>query len=213
MAAFTRREFGQVVIASLPLAAGLRATPLFGMDSALTLGVSTASFNDLARVPGRDNVDDVIRALKNVRATHIELALGNVEPPAPNTGPTKGGSAAYPTLIADAAADCVDHRRIPSRRRSWRLQTNTGFSDQVRQKFEDARITVHACALEYNDRSPTTIDATPGRSRRSWRRHREFADDAGDGAAAGAVRGASWRLGRHPQPGGRQSRRRHRHGA
>jgi len=162
MATVTRREFGRVVIAGLPLAAGLRATPLFGMDNALTLGVSTSSFNDLARVPGRDNVDDVIRALKSVRATHIELALGNVEPPAPNTGPTKGGSAAYPTLIIltpqQIASITAAYRREV---RSWRLQSNTAFFDQVRQKFEDARITVHACALEYNDSfTDDEIDAT-----------------------------------------------------
>src|SRR5262245_38673500 len=152
MTALSRREFGRVVMAGVPAAALLRAGHVLAFDSALTIGVSTASFNDLPHLPGRDNVDDVIRALKAVRATHVELALGNVEPPAPNTGPMKGGSAAYPTLIVltpqqIAAAKAAYRREV----RSWRLGTDAAFFDQVRSKFESAGITVHACALAYDD--------------------------------------------------------------
>lgn len=149
-------------MAGLPVAAALRAGDVFAFESALTLGVSTSSFNELPRVYGRDNVDDVIRALKTVRATHVALALGNVEPPPPNTGPTKGGSAAYPTLIIltpqqIAAAKAFYRREL----RSWRLGTNVAFFDQVRRKFADAGITVHACALEYDSEfSDEEIDAT-----------------------------------------------------
>src|SRR5688500_18799154 len=53
MAVLSRREFGGV-IAGAPLAAAMASARLFASD--VPLGVSTASFRDLARVPGRDNL-------------------------------------------------------------------------------------------------------------------------------------------------------------
>src|SRR5580765_7158468 len=97
MAPLSRREFGGVLIGGLPLAAVLRSTALLAAEP--PLWVSTSSFRDLPRVEGRDNLDDVIRALKAAGATHMELALANLEPAPPNTAPVMGGSAAYPKRI------------------------------------------------------------------------------------------------------------------
>lgn len=149
MSAFSRREFGGV-IAGAPLAAAMASARLFASEVAV--GVSTASFRDLARVPGRDNLDDIIRALQAVRATHIELAFANLEPAPPSMAPVMGGSAAYPRRIVMtpeeiAATDSAARAAL----RAWRIETPDSVFEQMRAKLARARVTVHACALAYND--------------------------------------------------------------
>src|SRR5258706_6906530 len=61
MAVLSRREFGSALIAGVPLAAVMGSIRLSAAQ--VTVGVSTSSFRDLPRVAGRDNVDDVVRAL------------------------------------------------------------------------------------------------------------------------------------------------------
>lgn len=161
MTALSRREFGKVVIAGVPLAAVLAPMRL---DAAtrVPLGVSTSSFRDLPRVTGRDNIDDVIRAVKAVGAMHIELALANVEPAPPSTAPFMGGSAAYPQRIVltpeQIAATNADYRAAL---RSWRARTPLGFFEQVRGKLTAAGMTLHACALACDESfTDQEIDAT-----------------------------------------------------
>jgi sugar phosphate isomerase/epimerase len=159
MSELSRREFGKIALAGVPLAAfgtvALGASPL-------VLGVTTSSLRDLPRVEGRDNVDDVIRALREVGARHVELALANVEPAPPSTAPFLGGSQAYPQRIVltpeQVAATNAAYRGTL---RGWRLQTPVSTFQEVQAKFEAAGITVHACALGY-DASFTDeeIDAT-----------------------------------------------------
>ena len=84
MNALSRREFGKIAIASVPLG-GLFGTRRAAAAGRLPLGVSTYSFRDFPRVLGQDNVDDVIRALQVVRVTDIELAFSNLEPAPPST--------------------------------------------------------------------------------------------------------------------------------
>ena len=78
----SRREFGKAVIAAAPLA-GAFATVRLAAATPLRVGVTTSSFRDLPRATGRDNLDDIIRALRSARVTDIELALANVEPAPP----------------------------------------------------------------------------------------------------------------------------------
>ena len=99
----------------------------------MPIGVSTSSFRDLPRVPGRDNLDEVIRALQAVRATHVELAFANLEPAPPSTAPVMGGSAAYPRRIVltpeqVAATNSVARAEL----RAWRLQTPASVFEQMR---------------------------------------------------------------------------------
>jgi sugar phosphate isomerase/epimerase len=160
MAKLSRREFGGVLIAGLPLAAVMR--PVRPSAAEVPLWVTTSSFRDLPRVEGRDNLDDVIRALRAVGATRVELALANLEPAPPNTTPVMGGSAAYPRRIVMtpeqvAATNSVARGEL----RAWRLQASPTVFDQARGKLASAGLTVHACALAYNDSfSDAEIDAT-----------------------------------------------------
>src|SRR5215467_16394949 len=96
MSTLSRREF-VAAAAGVPLAAVAGSIRLRATD--VPIGVTTASFRSLPRVEGRGNLEDIIRAVKTVRASHVELALANLEPAPPNTGPFMGGSAAYPQRV------------------------------------------------------------------------------------------------------------------
>jgi sugar phosphate isomerase/epimerase len=160
MAVLSRREFGGVLIAGLPFAAVMRPLGLAAGD--VTVWVSTSSFRDLPRVPGRDNLDEVIRAVKAVGATHIELALANLEPAPPSTAPVMGGSAAYPRRIVMTPEEvAATNGAARAALRAWRMETPARFFDQARGRLASAGLTVHACALAYNASfSDDEIDAT-----------------------------------------------------
>jgi sugar phosphate isomerase/epimerase len=160
MSMLSRREFGSALAAGLPLAAAVRPLRLPG--SRVVVGVSTSSFRDLHRVTGRDNVDDLLRALQGVRATHIELALANVEPAPPSTAPFMGGTPAYPQrVVLTPEQVAATNAAARAALRVWRTQTAAGFSAQVQRKLSAAGLTVHACALAYDDSfTDDEIDAT-----------------------------------------------------
>jgi hypothetical protein len=159
MAVLSRREFGGA-IAALPLAAVMG--PARPSASETPLWVSTSSFRDLPRVPGRDNLDEVMRALQAVRATHVELAFANLEPAPPSTAPVMGGSAAYPRRIVMTPEEvAATNSSARAALRAWRLQAPAGVFDQMRGRLASGGLTVHACALACNDSfSDDEIDAT-----------------------------------------------------
>ena len=148
------------MIAGLPLAAAITSVRLSAAE--VPVWVSTSSFRDLPRVPGRDNLDEVIRALKAVGITHTELALANLEPAPPSTAPVMGGSAAYPRRIVMTPEEIAATNSVArAALREWRLKTPAGSFDQARAKLASAGLTVHACSLAYNDSfSDDEIDAT-----------------------------------------------------
>ena len=161
MSPLSRREFARVVGAGLPLAA-IAGSMRLSASGAVRLGVSTSSFRDLPRVQGRDNVDDVIRGLQNARATLVELALVNVEPAPPSTSPFLGGTPAYPQRIVFTPEQITSiNAAARAALRTWRIQTPSEIFDRVRQKLTAAGISVHACALRYDDSfTNDEIDAT-----------------------------------------------------
>jgi len=161
MTALSRRQFGRAVLASAPLAFVPRAAGA-AVAARVTVGVTTSSFRELPRVPGQGNVDDVIAALRAVRATHIELALANVEPAPPPVAPVMGGSSAYPRRIVlspeEVAATNADARAAL---RAWRLHESPAAFADVRRRLTSAGLTVHACAIAYNDSfTDEELDAT-----------------------------------------------------
>jgi sugar phosphate isomerase/epimerase len=160
MAVLSRREFAGVLMAGLPFAAAMRSERLFAGETAV--GVSTASFRDLPRVPGRDNLDEVIRALQAVGVTHVELAFANLEPAPPNTAAVMGGSAAYPRRIVMTPEEvAATNSSARAALRAWRLATPASRFDEMRSRIAAAGLTLHAGALAYNDSfSDAEIEAT-----------------------------------------------------
>jgi sugar phosphate isomerase/epimerase len=149
MTAFTRREFGRMVVAGVPLAwASTRAAAA----GRLVIGVTTDSFRELPRVEGRDNVDDVLQAVRHVGATHIDLALAHLEPAPPSTAPFLGGSPAYPRLVVLSPQEiAATNSRARAALRTWRLRHDSAFVDDVRGRLSAAGLTAHACSVMFDE--------------------------------------------------------------
>src|SRR5947209_842952 len=79
----SRRDFGKSALAGIAVSAAWGDPVVNGVR----VGVDTYSFRELLRTPGRDNVDDIIKAVQFTGAREIELSSANTEPAGPNSGP------------------------------------------------------------------------------------------------------------------------------
>src|SRR5947208_15936502 len=129
----SRRDFGKAALAGVPLAAAIGAPA-----PAVRLGVSTYSDRDLVRTPGRDNVDDIVAAVKQAGVREIELASANTEPAGPNSGPAvPPPPSAYPDPIRAPSPAQVAAAKLAVRNalRAWRLSTGASGHAAMRAKF------------------------------------------------------------------------------
>lgn len=160
MPALTRREFGQLTLVGASMAATLPR----GLTAAgrVVVGVTTSSFGHLPRTTGRDNVEDVIRAVSALRVRDIELAFSTVEPAPPPTAPFLGGSAAYPQrIVLTPEQIAATNAEARSALRVWRTTTSADALRATGEKFTAAGLRLHACAVAYNDSfTDEEIDAT-----------------------------------------------------
>jgi sugar phosphate isomerase/epimerase len=149
---YSRREFVKLAAVGVPLAASIRTTPVRAA-AGVTLGVTTFSFDRLPRTPGRDNVDEIIRALKATRISTIELAASNFEPAPPDLGEfVAGGTPAYPSLIRRSPEQLAALRANARQSiRAWRSETDLAYFKEVRTNFVSAGIGIHAVAFDYTD--------------------------------------------------------------
>jgi hypothetical protein len=113
---YTRRDIGKVALGGLALSG--TALKAFGAtnDSAaggVRLGATTWSLRDLPRIPGKDNIDDLIKPLK-VRRRHRDRSLVvQTEPAGPNFGPAAPPPpAAYPVKIHHFTPEEIAMRQI-----------------------------------------------------------------------------------------------------
>src|SRR5262245_21974168 len=152
MSSYSRREFGKIVGAGVPLATLLRTTSLYAAGG-VTLGGSTYSLRALPRNVGESNVDEVIGALKAAGIATIELAAENLEPAPPDMSTfVKGGTPAYPSLIKRSPEQLAALRASTrGRLRAWRFGTDLSYFKDVRTRFASAGITIHAVAFDYTD--------------------------------------------------------------
>jgi sugar phosphate isomerase/epimerase len=122
----TRREFGQLALAGVPLALTARLDA-----TGVRIGVQSYSFRTMS-------LEEAIAAMKQVGLKECELFAGHVEPRPPR--PT---GAAPPPL-----------RQDPARReevRTWRLSTPLSHFTAVKQQFADAGIKIQAYNLSFNE--------------------------------------------------------------
>lgn len=161
MAFFSRREFGKVVMAAWPVASAFRPSGVRATRG-LVVGVSGASLRDLPRVTGRDNVDDVIRVMQEVRAQSIELALANIEPAPPSTAPFMAGTPAYPQrVVLSPEQVAATNASARAALRTWREQSSAATCVEAARKLTDGGVTVPACSVAYNDSfTDAEVDAT-----------------------------------------------------
>jgi sugar phosphate isomerase/epimerase len=149
----SRRDFGKIALAGLPLSAGWRAAANPAANG-VRLGVATYSFRDLLRTPGRDNVDDVIKALQFAGAREIELWSANTEPAGPNSGPAvPPPPSAYPPPIKPPSPEEVAAAKLAVRNalRRWRLSTPAANHEAFLARFKAAGISLFAYRVDYDD--------------------------------------------------------------
>ena len=152
---YSRRDFGKLALASLPLCTGSAfGARIDSTVSGVRLGTITYSFRDLPRTPGKDNIDDLIRALTECRIGEIELYSPNLEPaPASAARPASSGpaygvarSAPVPPTPEQIAQRKADREAL----RQFRLTTPASYYQAIRRKFDDAGISVFAYTLGFN---------------------------------------------------------------
>ena len=132
---FTRRDFGKLAAAGIPLATiALKSPSLFAAEkpdsktAGVQLGAQTYSFRDLT------GVDPVIAALVTVGLSSCELFAPHVEI-ASATYNSGGASRGSSSGAAPSARENL---------RQWRLNAPMSYFEGVRKKFTDAGIEIYA---------------------------------------------------------------------
>ena len=141
---FTRREFGQLALAGIPLALTAR------LDAAgVRIGVQSYSFRTMS-------LADAIAAMKAIGLQEVELFAGHVEPKAPPRPADATPPAAAPPAAGQAAPPPAPggFRPDPAWReevRKWRLSVPMSHFTGVKQQFADAGIKIQAYNLSFNE--------------------------------------------------------------
>lgn len=107
---YTRRQFGQTMLAALPLSPMLAKMSAASMPRPETvdgvrLGTITYSFNDMPFVAGQDQIDSVIDECKRSRVNLIELMCNHAEPVSQYQAQMASQRAARMAAIAAAQAN------------------------------------------------------------------------------------------------------------
>jgi sugar phosphate isomerase/epimerase len=155
---YSRRDFGKVAAAALPLSK-LLAQKVDGVQ----LGICTYSFRSMPRT-GADSVDDVIRAMKECGGTSCELFSPQLEPQnqAPSATPVRAGQGnAVPdgpsgdpqarAAAMRARQNSPEAKKFREDVRAWRLNTPAEHFRAIRKKFNDAGIDIYAYTLNFRD--------------------------------------------------------------
>jgi sugar phosphate isomerase/epimerase len=178
---YTRREFGQILGAGLPLAMLLRR--IDSTVDGVRLGAITYSFNDMPNVQGQDHVDNVIEDCKGCGAGLIELMSNHVEPVTEYQMQQAAARAARMAAMAAANGQggaapagagarggrgaggpgrgmTPEALKARDELREWRLLTPVSHFGDIKKKFDDAGIVVYAYCMNGlgDDFTPQEID-------------------------------------------------------
>ncbi|HTZ75379.1 MAG TPA: TIM barrel protein [Candidatus Aquilonibacter sp.] len=161
---YSRREFGQLLMAGIPLSLLLRL-PQNTVVNGVRLGAITYSFHDMPNVVGQDHVDAVITDCHGCGVGLLELMSNHVEPvsefqarrgafggaggrPASSAAPAAPASsagAAPPSSVAGGARGrSPEAQKAREDLRQWRLTTPMSHFEAIKRKLNDAGIVVYA---------------------------------------------------------------------
>jgi sugar phosphate isomerase/epimerase len=144
---------GATVLSTLPKSAASAATTDSTVNG-VRLGATTWSLRDLPRIPGQDNISDLIKPLKSAGIAEIDLWSYNAEPAGPNTGPgAPPPPAVYPIKIKTFSPEEIAEAMATARNmlRDFRRNTPANHYEDIRAKFAAAGITVAAYTVNYDD--------------------------------------------------------------
>jgi sugar phosphate isomerase/epimerase len=140
----TRREFGKLTLAGLPLSMALG--PIDSRVEGVRIGVQSYSFRTLP-------LDEAIKAMSDIGIGECELFAGHVEPmSAPGPAGPRPKATGTPAAKAESAkAGARPARKGQEELRNWRLTVPMDHFTAIRRKFDDAGIRLHAYNLSFND--------------------------------------------------------------
>jgi sugar phosphate isomerase/epimerase len=128
---FTRRDFGKITLAALPLASAL--AKIDSKVNGVQLGVQTYSFRDF---PREGIVDAVIKAMTEIGLGECEVTADQFEPTQPKTERGPAGNAAREKARQDL--------------RAWRTSVSMDHFKGLKKKFDDAGIKIYAYNYSFN---------------------------------------------------------------
>jgi sugar phosphate isomerase/epimerase len=141
---YTRREFGKMTLAGLPLSLALG--PIDSRVDGVRIGVQSYSFRTLP-------LDGAIKAMSDIGIGECELYSGHVEPrPSFGAGGPRPKADEPASTTKGSAKAGGDPARRGQELRNWRLTVPMDHFKAIRQKFDDAGIRLHAYNLSFNDR-------------------------------------------------------------
>jgi sugar phosphate isomerase/epimerase len=140
---YTRRDFGKIALAALPLASAL--AKINSKVNGVQLGVQTYSFRDL---PPEGIVDAVIKAMTEIGLGECEVFASQFEPAQPRMGGGGGGRGRGTTPPDPAVVAAREKARADLR--DWRLSVSMDHFKNLKKKFEDAGIAIYAYNYSFN---------------------------------------------------------------
>lgn len=155
---YSRRDFGRLALASMPLTAALGK--INSTVKGVPLGVCTYSFREMPRT-GPDAVGIVIQALQACGAGECELFSPQLEPEDSalaqlmKDAQTPGPDGKPPSMeeIGRKYREVMRGPGAAKRRenlRQWRLTTPMSHFKDVRKQFDNAGIDIYAYTLNFN---------------------------------------------------------------
>jgi len=146
MEMYSRREFGKIALAGLPLTLALGQ----GKVGGVRLGVQSYSFRTM-------DLDAAIAAMRDIGIGECELFSGHVEPrmgPPPGMGgggqrPAGAPPQGRPQGPTPEMREAM--RRRAEEVRKWRLSVSMDHFKDVRRKFDAAGVKLQAYNLSFND--------------------------------------------------------------
>jgi sugar phosphate isomerase/epimerase len=147
---YSRREFGKLALASLPitLAGGGSQAKVNSKINGVRVGVQSYSFRTMS-------LDDAIKAMKDIGIGECELFSGHVEPRPnmPPMGPPPGAGVGLAQLTPEQqAARREAMQKAAEETKKWRLSVSLDHFKDIRRKFDAAGIALQAYNYSFNDR-------------------------------------------------------------
>lgn len=138
---FSRRDFGKIALAGLPLSAAF-AAKIDSKVNGVQIGVQSYSFRDRG-------LDDAIKAMADCGLGECELFAQHTEPGFTGMRPAAPGGLPRDPVARAAARNTRNTAREEIRK--WRLSVPMDHFKEIRKKFNDAGINVFGFNYSFND--------------------------------------------------------------
>jgi sugar phosphate isomerase/epimerase len=136
---FTRRDFGKITLAALPLASAF--AKINSKINGVRLGVQTYSFRDF---PPEGIVDAVIKAMTDIGLGECEVFASQFEPVQPRFAFGRRGAPPDPAVVEA-------REKARAELRNWRLTVSLDHFKSLKKKFDDAGINIYAYNYSFNN--------------------------------------------------------------